>query len=116
MTIYLSKELEQFVHDAVRAGLYAREADVVNDALIRLKEAMPDGSQMPAKGRKRTKAALQKLKKPLTPAELDQYMLSVGLITQLPDPAQDIDDDDPDDEPVTIKGEPLSETIIRERR
>jgi hypothetical protein len=29
---------------------------------------------------------------------------------------QEIDDDDPDDQPVTIKGEPLSETIIRQRR
>ena len=43
-------------------------------------------------------------------------MLASGLITTLPDPSQDIDDDDPDDQPVIIKGEPLSETIIRERR
>ena len=35
---------------------------------------------------------------------------------RLPDPSLDIDDDDPDDQPVPIKGEPLSETIIRERR
>jgi hypothetical protein len=75
-------------------------------------------SPVPAadKGAKRTKATPQKPKKPLTPAELDQYMLSIGLMTQLPNPAEDLDDDDPDDEPVTIKGEPLSETIIRERR
>ena len=33
MTIHLSKDLEQFVHDAVRAGLYAREDDVIRDAL-----------------------------------------------------------------------------------
>jgi hypothetical protein len=52
----------------------------------------------------------------MTEQELHQYMMSVGLITQLPDPAQDLDDDDPEDEPVTIEGEPLSETIIRERR
>ena len=43
-------------------------------------------------------------------------MMASGLITRLPDPALDIDDDDPEDQPVTIKGEPLSETIIRERR
>jgi hypothetical protein len=36
-------------------------------------------------------------------------------ITRLPNPSLDIDDD-PDDQPVPIKGEPLSETIIRERR
>ena len=75
-------------------------------------------SPAPAAGQaaKRTQAAPQKPKKPLTPAELDQYMLSIGLMTQLPNPAEDFDDDDPDDEPVTIQGEPLSETIIRERR
>ena len=43
-------------------------------------------------------------------------MMTSGLITRLPDPTLDIDDDDPEDQPVTIKGEPLSETIIRERR
>jgi hypothetical protein len=43
-------------------------------------------------------------------------MMENGLILSLPDPALDIDDDDPDDAPVAIKGEPLSETILRERR
>ena len=38
----------------------------------------------------------------------------IGLMSQLPD--TDADFDDPDDEPITIKGEPISETIIRERR
>ncbi len=41
-------------------------------------------------------------------------MLADGLLTQLPNTAQDSDDED--EPPVTIKGEPLSETIIRERR
>ena len=68
----------------------------------------------PAKAAKRGKAATPQPKKPLTPAELDQYMLSIGLLSQLPD--TDADYDDPDDEPITIKGEPLSETVIRERR
>jgi hypothetical protein len=66
-----------------------------------------------AKAAKRTKAAPQP-KEPLSPAEIDQYMLSIGLLSRLPDTAADYDD--PDDEPITIKGEPLSETVIRERR
>ena len=41
-------------------------------------------------------------------------MLKIGLMTQLPD--TDADFDDSADLPITIKGEPLSETIIRERR
>ena len=49
MTIHLSKDLERFVHDAVRGGHYAREDDVIRDALIRLKQAMPKATQTPAK-------------------------------------------------------------------
>ena len=48
--------------------------------------------------------------------ELHRRWMASGLITQLPDPAQDVNDDDPEDQPVVIKGEPLSETILRERR
>jgi Arc/MetJ-type ribon-helix-helix transcriptional regulator len=47
--------LEQFIHDAVRAGLYAREDDVIRDALTRLKQAMPQATQPPAKSAKRAK-------------------------------------------------------------
>jgi Arc/MetJ-type ribon-helix-helix transcriptional regulator len=114
MTIHLSKELELFVHDAVRAGRYAREADVIRDVLIQLMQTMTGGVEMTSKAAKRGKPARQT--KPLTPDELNQRLLASGRITQLPDPAQDIDDDDPDDLPVSIEGEPLSETIIRERR
>jgi Arc/MetJ-type ribon-helix-helix transcriptional regulator len=116
MTIHLSKDLEQFVHDAVRAGLYAREDDVIRDALTRLRQATPAAAVMPPrKNAKRTKAAPPK-KKPLPLEEIHRQMLASGLLTSLPDPALDLDDDDPDDAPVPIKGEPLSETILRERR
>jgi len=40
--------------------------------------------------------------------------VEIGLMTQLPDKAADFDD--PDDQLIDIKGEPLSETVIRERR
>jgi hypothetical protein len=68
----------------------------------------------PGKAAKRARPAAPK--KRMTEAEFDQHLLKIGLISSLPDPALDIDDDDPDDQPVTIQGEPLSETIIRERR
>jgi Arc/MetJ-type ribon-helix-helix transcriptional regulator len=113
MTIHLSKELEQFVHDAVRAGLYAREDDVIRDALTRLKQAMPEAKQPPATRPKRAKPA-QPPKKPMTEAEFDRHLLELGLLSQLPD--TDADFDDPADEPIPIKGEPLSETVLRERR
>jgi Arc/MetJ-type ribon-helix-helix transcriptional regulator len=113
MTIHLSKDQEKFVHDAVRTGLYASEDAVVSDALDRLQKTLPKPARPAAQKPKTTKAAAQK-KKPLTRAELDQYMLKVGLMSQLPD--TDSDFDDPDDEPIAIRGEPLSETVIRERR
>ena len=120
MTIRLSKDLERFVHEAVRAGLYNSEDDVIRDALTRLRQDMPEKPKKPSdqpsvRTSKQTKAAAPK-KKPLTRDEFNQRLMAAGLITRLPDPTLDIDDDDPDDQPVTIKGEPLSETIIRERR
>jgi putative addiction module CopG family antidote len=114
MTINLSKELEKFVQDAVRAGYYAREDDVVRDALTRLKQAMPEAARTPVKRTRRAKPSGQKVSKTLTIEELHQQMMARGLITQLPDTAADFDD--PDDEPIAIEGEPLSETVIRERR
>jgi Arc/MetJ-type ribon-helix-helix transcriptional regulator len=115
MTIHLSKDLEQIVHNAVLAGLYAREDDVIRDALTRLQQTMPKPARTPGKRVKRTTAA-QAPNRPPSIKELHRKMMARGLITRLPDPSLDIDDDDPDDQPVPIKGEPLSETIIRERR
>ena len=53
-------------------------------------------------------------KKPLTETEIQQHMLDIGLMSQLPD--TDADYDDPDDQPIEVEGEPLSEMIVRERR
>ena len=58
-----------------------------------------------------TTPKLAQQKKPLTPAQFDQHLL-IGLMSQLPDTAADFDD--PDDEPIAIEGEPLSETVIRQ--
>jgi Arc/MetJ-type ribon-helix-helix transcriptional regulator len=113
MTIRLTKDLEQFVHDAVRAGLYAREDDVIRDALTRLRQSIPPATNTPARNTKATRPAKPK-EKPVTPDELNRRLLASGLVIQLPDPAEDIDD--ADDFPIEIQGEPLSETIIRERR
>jgi hypothetical protein len=67
------------------------------------------------KAAKRARSAAPK-KKPLTRDEFNRRLLAEGRLASLPDPALDIDDDDPDDQPIAIKGEPLSETILRERR
>jgi hypothetical protein len=81
-----------------------------------LDRQLPEPKKRPAsasaKAAKRASAA--RPKKKMTEAEFDQHLLKIGLMSQIPDTASDFDD--PDDAPVEIRGEPLSETVIRERR
>src|SRR5262245_61126573 len=72
-------------------------------------------ARTPGKAAKRAKPAAPK-KKPLTRDEFHRRLLAEGRLASLPDPALDLDDDDPDDQPIAIEGEPLSETILHERR
>ena len=51
--------------------------------------------------------------RPLTEDEFKQQLLKAGLMSSLPTPP---DQPWPEFQPVTLEGEPLSETIIRERR
>jgi Arc/MetJ-type ribon-helix-helix transcriptional regulator len=95
LTIQLPEDLEQVLLAAVASGRFASVDDVVALALRRLLKPPPPN-------------------KPLTEEELLQYMYEIGMITQLPDREADIGDDE--EEPIEIEGEPLSETIIRERR
>lgn len=62
----------------------------------------------------RTPEASPSVRQAMTEQDFLNHLLKIGLMTQLPDTALDFDD--PEDEPITIQGEPLSETIIRERR
>jgi hypothetical protein len=78
--------------------------------------AEPEKPRAQPSGKVAERASPTPRKKKMTEAEFAQHLLKIGLVSSLPDPALDVDDDDPDDQPVTIKGEPLSETIIRERR
>jgi hypothetical protein len=52
----------------------------------------------------------------LTPDDVDQRLIARGLLSRLPDSSQDLDDEEEDDQPIPVEGEPVSETIIRERR
>lgn len=51
-------------------------------------------------------------KSELSEAEVAEVLLAKGIISKIPSHWND----DEDFEPIAIKGEPLSETIIRERR
>lgn len=110
MTVRLAKDLREIVDHAVRSGLYTRESDVIRDALTRLSQTLPkDEALLP-----RDASATQSEKAPLTRAEFDKRLVELGLMSRIPDSEADFDD--PDDRLIDIKGEPLSETVIRERR
>jgi Arc/MetJ-type ribon-helix-helix transcriptional regulator len=96
MTIHLPEDLENSVRGLVQNGRFASVDDAMAEAArILLEKPAPTSA-------------------PVTEAEILQQMLDIGLMTKLPDDAADFDD--PDDQLIDIKGEPLSETVIRERR
>jgi Arc/MetJ-type ribon-helix-helix transcriptional regulator len=112
MKVDLAANLEQFVRDAVGAGLYEGEDEVIRDALARLMQTMPLTSKTPGQPTNEIRSVEAK-PQPVTPDELNRRLLASGLVIQLPDPSEDADDSE--DLPIEIQGEPLSETIIRER-
>jgi hypothetical protein len=116
MTIQLPPDVENSLIAKVHSGLFpSLDAALTKAAYLLLEQIEHTAPAKPKQKVKRTKT-VEPVQKRLTLAELHQEMLASGLITQLPNPAEDIDDDDPEDQPIAIEGEPLSETIIRERR
>jgi Arc/MetJ-type ribon-helix-helix transcriptional regulator len=116
MTIHLPKDVESSIVAAVHSGLFASVDEAMDKAARLLLRDMEQTRLKPgpaAKTIKRTKRAQPK-KEPLTRAQFDQHLVELGLMTHIPDTAAYVDD--PDDEPIPIRGEPLSETVIRERR
>ena len=98
MTIHLPKDVERSINAEVMSGHFASADDAIAEAW---RSYLQQRTQAP-----QAKAS------PLD--ELHRQMLADGLLSQLPNSADDIDDDQ--EAPVEIEGEPLSETIIRERR
>jgi len=96
MTIHLPKDLERGIRAAVHSGAFASEDEAIAGAVRQFLKKQPPSA-----------------KTPITEEELKRQMLASGLMTQLPDTSADYDD--PDDELIDIEGEPLSETVIRER-
>ncbi len=101
MNAHLSEESECFVRSLVQSGRYASEGELLEEALRLLQ--------------RREQALLPAAKKPMTEDEFERHLVAIGTMSRVPLPS---DPDRParDFEPVMIKGEPLSETIIRERR
>jgi hypothetical protein len=95
------------VHDQVQAGFYPTEDEVVSDALEWHRQARHRAAEAPGP-------------RELTPEEiadqeLQRRLLAAGIVSEIKPPPRLL----PARErftPLPITGEPLSETIIRERR
>lgn len=98
MTIHLPEELERYVLSQVPCGRFNSPDEAIAEAVGRLRW---DQLESTAAG-------------PMTEDEFKRHLLASGLMTSLPTPADP--GTRPPSQPVAIEGEPLSETIIRERR
>ena len=98
MTIHLPEDVERYVESQVQSGRFASPDEAITEAVRRLRQAEQDSASRP----------------PATEAEFKRQLLATGLMTSLPTPADPATR--PTLQPVAIEGEPLSETIIRERR
>jgi Arc/MetJ-type ribon-helix-helix transcriptional regulator len=98
MMINLPKDVERSINAEVMSGHFASADDAIAEVW---RAYLQQRTQAP-------QAKATRLD------ELHRQMLADGLLSQLPNSADDIDDDQ--EAPVEIEGEPLSETIIRERR
>jgi Arc/MetJ-type ribon-helix-helix transcriptional regulator len=101
MTIHLPQDIERSIQAAVHDGHFLSIDDAMTEAARLLLRTLEE----------RTRSA----ERPLSVQELEQTLLESGFLASVPPPH------DPaapawSFEPVRIDGEPLSETIIRERR
>ena len=100
MNIRLSDDLERFVQTQVQSGRFGSEAEVIGEALRLLQERHPGPAPRGTS---------------LTEEEFKRHLLEIGLVSQLPTTPDDAADDE-EDAPIVIAGEPLSATVLRERR
>jgi Arc/MetJ-type ribon-helix-helix transcriptional regulator len=103
MTIHLPEHLEQYVHDQVLAGHFRIEDDVILDALERHRQAQ----RPPADPANRSGEP--------SSLEMQRRLLDAGLICEIKPPITDLTPYH-NRQAIPVRGEPLSEAIIRERR
>ena len=98
MNVPVSENAERIIRLHVQSGLFSSESEVIDAALGLLNQRLPEAAA----------------RTPITEAEFKQQLLEAGLMTSLPIPL------DPGSrrnfQAVKFEGEPVSETIIRERR
>ncbi len=100
MTIQLPEDLARYVQNEVISGHFASEQEAITEAVRLLRQ-------------RQQQTAVQG--KPLTEDELERQLVESGFLTSAP-PRPSPTGTRREFQPITIQGEPLSETVIRERR
>ena len=100
MTIHLPEDLERFVKAEVLSGHFDSEDDAIAQAVRLLRQQRQSQTARPGT---------------LTEDEWERQLLQSGLLTSIP-PHPTAAGTCRDFQPIRIEGEPLSETVIRERR
>ncbi len=103
MTIHLPEHLESYLRDQVREGRFSSEDEVIRDALERHRKAGPSPVD-----RAESDGAVKSLK-------LQRRLMEAGIISEIRPPISDLTPYQ-NRRAVPIQGEPISETLIRERR
>lgn len=101
MTIHLPEDLERYVRSQVQSGCFASEDEAITEAVRLLRQLRPARAPAPPKA--------------LSEEELDQRLLQAGFLGSLP-PRPTTTTTRRDFQPIAIQGEPVSETVIGERR
>jgi Arc/MetJ-type ribon-helix-helix transcriptional regulator len=107
-TIYLTDDLESFLHEAVHTGRYANEDSVISDALIRLRGAINLGDKKTAESAESIQPAKQ-----LTKQRFQRHLVEIGLLDHAHPASDTLDNSDPS--LIDHEGEVVSEVVIRER-
>jgi putative addiction module CopG family antidote len=102
MNVNISDTWEPFIRSQVQAGRFASQGEVLDEALHLLKQ------------RDQGQTAEPPARKALTEEELEQELIESGFLGSVP--PRDSAPPPWNFKPVKIEGEPLSETVIRERR
>lgn len=98
LAVHLPDDLERYLQGEIQGGRFASADQAIAEAL-RLLRQRDQGEQSP--------------RAPSSPDEVNRQLLDAGLISRIPsrpDPATY-----EEFSPIVVEGEPVSETIIRER-
>jgi Arc/MetJ-type ribon-helix-helix transcriptional regulator len=80
VTIQVPQDLVGFVKEAVQTGQYARNDDVIRDALVRLRQAMAAAGETDEQTDQTSVT-----KKLLTKQTLQRHLAEIGLVDQMPE-------------------------------